>query len=100
MKSVPDCYKNQDMCNKPINNYCHALEFAPECYKTKKMCNKAVNVHPSPSSLFLNALRLKKYVIKQLICFYVFDSIPDRYKTQEMCDRVVSGDPFLYSILP
>ena len=36
LKSVPDYNKNQEMCNKPVDNYPHALEFVPECYKTKK----------------------------------------------------------------
>ena len=47
LKSVPDCYKNQKMCNKAIDNYPHALEFVPKCYKTQKMCDKAVDTHPS-----------------------------------------------------
>ena len=36
LKSVPDYNKNQEMCNKAVDNYPHALEFVPECYKTKK----------------------------------------------------------------
>ena len=27
LKSVPDCYKNQEMCNKAVGYYPHALEF-------------------------------------------------------------------------
>ena len=51
--------------------------------------------------MFLNALWLKKCVIKQLIdVFFVFDSIPDWYKTQKICDRVVSKDPFLVLYCP
>ena len=42
LKSVPDCYKNQEMCNKDVDNYPHALEFVPQCYKTQKMCDKEV----------------------------------------------------------
>ena len=30
LKSVPDCYKNQQRCD-------------PDCYKTQNMCDKAVN---------------------------------------------------------
>ena len=33
LKSVPYCYKNQEMCNKAVENYSHALEFVPECFK-------------------------------------------------------------------
>ena len=37
LKFVPDCYKNQEMCNKAVDNYPHALEYAPECYKIEKI---------------------------------------------------------------
>ena len=30
LKYVPDCYKNQEMCNKAVDNYPHALELVPE----------------------------------------------------------------------
>ena len=30
LKSVPDCYKNQETYNKAVDNYPHALEFVPE----------------------------------------------------------------------
>ena len=36
LKSVRHCCKNQEMCNKAVDNYPHALEFVPECYKTQK----------------------------------------------------------------
>ena len=35
LKSAPDCYKNEEMCNKAADNYLHALEFVTECYKTQ-----------------------------------------------------------------
>ena len=34
LKSVPDCYKNQEMCKKATGNYSHALEFIPDCHMT------------------------------------------------------------------
>ena len=37
LKPVPDCYKNKEICNKAVDNYPHALEFAPGCYKTQRM---------------------------------------------------------------
>ena len=68
LKSVPDCYKNQDVCYKAVDNYPHALELFPECFMTQKICDKAVNTYPSTIvNLFLNAIRLKKCVIKQFI---------------------------------
>ena len=69
IKSVPDCYKNQEMCNKAVVNYPHALEFVPECHKTQEMCNKSINR-----------------------CLFIFYSISYRYKTYEMCGRIVSED--------
>ena len=33
LKSVPDCYKNQEMCNKAVDN---VLEFVRECFMTLK----------------------------------------------------------------
>ena len=36
LKSVLDCYKNHEVCNKAVDNYPHALEFITECYKTQK----------------------------------------------------------------
>ena len=46
LKSVPDCYKNQEMCNKAVDNYPHALQCVPACYMTHKMCDKAVTTYP------------------------------------------------------
>ena len=37
LKSVHDCYKNQEMCNKAVDNYPHAWEYAPECCKIEKI---------------------------------------------------------------
>ena len=55
LKSVPDCHKNQKMCNKAVYNYHHALAFFFFfCYKTQKMCDKAVKAYSSTINLFLN----------------------------------------------
>ena len=29
LMSLPECYKNQEMCNKAVDNCPHALEFVP-----------------------------------------------------------------------
>ena len=76
LKAAPDCYKNQEMWNKAVDNYPHALEFVLKCYKTQKMCEKGFN---------------KGF-------FAIF--VPDRYKTQEMCDRIISEDPFSIKYVP
>ena len=33
------------MCDKPILENPHALEFVPECYKTQKMRDEALNTY-------------------------------------------------------
>ena len=35
----------QQISDKAVNNYPHALEFVPDCYMTQTMCDKAVNTH-------------------------------------------------------
>ena len=83
LKSVPDCYKNHEMCNKAVDNCPHALWFVPKCYITQKMCDKTV--YTCPPTI--------KYVLQW--CFFVIDSISDEYKSQDIFDRVVSLNPFL-----
>ena len=34
LNSVPDAYKNQEICNKSVDNYPNALEFVSECFMT------------------------------------------------------------------
>ena len=36
LNSVLDCYKNQRLCDKAVDNYTHGLKFVPGCYKTQK----------------------------------------------------------------
>lgn len=45
LNSVPDCYKNQQICDKAVDN--HALKFVHYCFITKKMGDKAGNTHSS-----------------------------------------------------
>ena len=76
LKSVPDCYKNQQMCSKAVDNYSYVLEFVSECFMTQEVRDKAVNR-----------------------CLFVSDSVSNQYKIEEMCDRVVSEDPLLVAIV-
>ena len=73
LRYVPVQYKTQQMSDKAVDDYSHALEFVPECYKTQKICDKAVDTHTITV----------KYV-------------PECYKTQEMCKMFID---FLYLIL-
>ena len=43
LESVRDCYKTQQMYNKAVDNYLHALEFVRECYKAQGIGDKAVD---------------------------------------------------------
>ena len=70
LEFVRDCYKNQEMCNKPLDNYHHALKLVPNCYITQKIVIKLSILIILEHNLFLNAIRLKKCVIKQLIDFF------------------------------
>ena len=74
-KSVPDCYKNQEMCNKAVDNCPHALDYVPECYKTQKVFDEAVRTYPSTIKF-----------------------VPEFIMTQEICDKGVYRC-FLYLIL-
>ena len=64
LKSVPDCYKNQEICHKTVDNYPHPLEFVPQCHKTQKINDKAVETYPSTIKFSHECLWLKKCVIK------------------------------------
>ena len=57
---VPDCYENQEMYQKAVDNYPNASEFVPECFMTQKMCDKKVH----------------RWL------FFVFYYIPDQCKSQ------------------
>ena len=65
LKSVPYCYKNQQLCDEAV--YLHALEFVPEYCKTQNMCYKAIDTDPS-----------------------IIQSKSECYKTQEMCHKAVT----------
>ena len=68
LKSVPDCYKNQEMCNKAVDNHPHALEFVPQCYKTQRMFDKPVDTHSSTIKFVSDAVnRCFLYLILLLI---------------------------------
>ena len=66
---IPKDFKQ--ICDKDVDTHPSTIQFIPECYKTQEMC-----------------------YLKQLIDFFVFDSIPGQYKIQEICDIVVSLYPF------
>ena len=58
---VPECHKNQQMCDKAVDNYPHALDFASDSWlKTQKCVIKlSINIILQ-YKLFLNAIRRDK----------------------------------------
>ena len=56
LKSIPDCYKNQEICKKVVDSYPHSLEFIPECHKIKKCKIKLLIPIHLQKNLFLNGL--------------------------------------------
>ena len=58
LKSLSDCYKNQELCNKTVEL---ALEFVSECYKTQKMCDKVVDTHP-PTIKFVPECVIEQFI--------------------------------------
>ena len=34
LESIPDFYKNHQMCNIAVDNYTHALKYFPDSFKT------------------------------------------------------------------
>ena len=65
LEPVPDWCKIQQVCDKSALENGVMLESAPDWYKTQQMCDKAVDDYPQ--NFFLNAISLKRCVIKLLI---------------------------------
>ena len=77
IKSAPDSYKNEEMFNKAVDDYPHALEFVPECYKTQEMCDKGVNTHSSTIEFVLESCKTQKMCDKAFNnCFLTFFVFP------------------------
>ena len=75
LKSVSDCYRNQEMCPEAVENYPHGLELVPKCFMTQKTRYKAVDT-------YLSTIKF----------------VPECFMTPEMCDKEVNRC-FLYLIL-
>ena len=99
LKFVLDCYKSQQMCNKAVNNYPHALRFVPDCCMTQKMRDKAVNTHPSTIQSDSECYKTQEILIDVFLCLiWIFSKDTclilivyclDRYKSQRTCDEAV-----------
>ena len=83
LEFVPNCYKNQQTCNKAVANYPHALKFVPDCYITQKMCDKADNTFHSTIKFISHCcktremcnIKLKECVIKLLMIVWLHQNL-------------------------
>ena len=64
---IPDCYNDQNIYNKAIDNYPHALRSINDCYKTPKMCDKPDSTYPFKIQFAPDRSKTQKCVIKLLI---------------------------------
>ena len=62
MMFVCDCYKNQKMINKAVDNYALALEFVPVAIRLKKCEINLFGLIILQHSSFLNVISLKSNV--------------------------------------
>ena len=93
---VSDKDKNQEIYNKSVDNYAHALEFVPDCHKNKKQCVIKLSIFPFCNKTCFERCKAKEMCDKAVeTCSFVFDSVPDRYKIHEMCDKAFSNDPLM-----
>ena len=87
---VPDLYKTNKICNKPVNTNISAVKFVSGWYKTHKSCNKAVDTYPSAVKFASNCYKTEEMCDK--VTFkeaFMLKYCLDRYDTQGMCDNVV-----------
>ena len=74
LDSVPECYKHQQMCDKAVDNYPHALKFVFYCFMTKKTCDRAVDTHPSIITYVLDWCKTQK-ICDKMIYVILFNSV-------------------------
>ena len=83
LKFVPDNYKNKKTCNQNDcqDDYADALEYVPECFKTQEMCDKPIDTYLPVIQFVLKCFKLRKMCDKAVdTCPFVFNSVPDCYK--------------------
>ena len=91
---IHDCCKDQNMCNKVVDNYAHASRSVPNCFKTQKKC--VIKLYLSTIQFVPDRFKTQEVCDKAVDTFsFVFDFVPDWDTTQKLSDKVVSEDPFL-----
>ena len=92
---------DQEMCNKAVENYPHALEFVPECCKTQKMRDKVVHrcffcIWSYSWSIYTQ--EMGGTVVSEGFFLVVYWS--DKYKTQRMCDEAIDDCLIALKLVP
>ena len=67
---IPNCYRDQKMCNKAIDNY---TWFGPNCYSTQKMFSNVVGTYSS-----------------------AIQFVGECYKTSQMFNKAIDTCPFMF----
>ena len=70
IRYVADIHKTQEMCNIVLLKNGGTLMLAPNCYNNQKICNKAIDNYAHLLEFVPIARRPKKYVIKLLILLF------------------------------
>ena len=91
-KTVPDSYKNQEMCNKAVENFFFVFDSIFDQYKTQETCDRAVSADP-----FLIVYCPGKYIIQKMCDEAVDDSlatlklIPDWFVASKMIEKIFTA---------
>ena len=80
LRYVTDQYQTQQLCDKSILENGGTLKSVPDCCKSQELCSviMLLIIILMHRNLLLNAIRLKKCVIKQVIDAFLCDSVPDQ----------------------
>ena len=80
LRYVTDQYQSQQLCDKSILENDGTLKSVPDCCKSQELCSviMLLIIILMHQDLLLNAIRLKKCVIKQVTDAFLCDSVPDQ----------------------
>ena len=53
LKYVPDQCETRQMCHEDVLVNCRTLKSFPDCYKNQQMCNKAIGSYPHTIEMYL-----------------------------------------------
>ena len=46
MRSVPECFMSQEMCNKAVNRCFFVFDYVTDWYETQEICDRVVSEDP------------------------------------------------------